>query len=32
MTKIKIILVMSLTTLFLAACDSGLEENFETFL
>lgn len=29
MTKLKIVLTMTLTTLFLAACDSQMEESLE---
>lgn len=29
MTKLKITIMMTLTTLFLAACDSQMEESFE---
>lgn len=29
MTKLKIFFIMTLTTLFLAACDSQMEESFE---
>lgn len=32
MTKTKIFLMMSLTTLFLAACDTQMEESFEFLL
>lgn len=31
MSKLKITVMMALTTVFLAACDSQLEESFETF-
>lgn len=29
MSKLKIVVMMTLTTLFLAACDSQMEESFE---
>ncbi len=32
MSKLKIILTMTLTTLFLAACDTQMEESFEMLL